>query len=207
MSSSDVDYVFKILLVGDSGVGKSSILLQFTDGYFNENLGSTIGVDFRIKVMEVEDSYGKKKKVKATIWDTAGQERFRTLTSAYYRGAQGVIFVYDVSRKESFEELESWLNEVTTYAADGGKSLVKVLLGNKIDRNPHQVKKAKAQMWAEDKGMLFLQSSAKTTEGITNVFEEVCKKIVESPDLLMRMAEARKTSQINVKSANKGGCC
>jgi Ras-related protein Rab-18 len=204
---SDIDFVFKILLVGDSGVGKSSILLQFTDGYFNENLGSTIGVDFRIKIMSLEDSDGNTKKVKATIWDTAGQERFRTLTSAYYRGAQGVIFVYDVSRKESFDELDSWLNEVTTYAADAGKHLVKVLLGNKIDRDA-VVKKGDAVRWAEDHGMLFLQSSAKTTEGISNVFEEVVRKILESPELLQRMTEARQASQISVQSSGKKtGCC
>jgi Ras-related protein Rab-18 len=202
---SDVDYVFKILLIGDAGVGKSSILLQFTDGYFNENLGSTIGVDFRIKVMTLEEPTGTKT-IKATIWDTAGQERFRTLTSAYYRGAQGIIFVYDVSRKESFNELDSWLREVNTYAADGGKHLVKVLLGNKIDREA-QVNKADAIQWAEDKGMLFLQSSAKTKEGIAHVFEEVVRKILDSPDLLQKMTEARRAAQITVEKPSKSGCC
>ena len=87
----DIDYVFKILLIGDSSVGKSSILLQFTDDHFDDNLTSTIGVDFKVKVLEVTGADRQVKRVKATIWDTAGQERFRTLTSSYYRGAQGVV--------------------------------------------------------------------------------------------------------------------
>ena len=97
MAMNDLDFVFKILMIGDAGVGKSSILQQFTDGYFSENLQSTIGVDFKVKVMTVMDPEDKPKRIKVTIWDTAGQERFRTLTSSYYRGAQGIILVYVIS--------------------------------------------------------------------------------------------------------------
>ena len=97
---ADYDHLFKLLLIGDTGVGKSSILLRFTDGTFDENQQSTIGVDFKTKHMEVAG-----KKIKLTIWDTAGQERFRTLTSSYYRGAQGIALVYDVSRRDTFEAL------------------------------------------------------------------------------------------------------
>jgi len=112
--TDNLDHVFKILLIGDAGVGKSSILLQFTDGYFNENLQSTIGVDFKVKVMDAASPDGKSKRVKVTIWDTAGQERFRTLTSSYYRGAQGIILVYDVARKETFDSLSMCLNKKNT---------------------------------------------------------------------------------------------
>ena len=97
MAMNDLDFVFKILMIGDAGVGKSSILQQFTDGYFSENLQSTIGVDFKVKVMTVMDPEDKPKRIKVTIWDTAGQKRFRTLTSSYYRGAQGIILVYVIS--------------------------------------------------------------------------------------------------------------
>ena len=187
--NGDIDHVFKILLIGDSGVGKSSILLQFTDGHFNENLSSTIGVDFRIKVIELDDL---NKKVKATIWDTAGQERFRTLTKAYYRGAQGVCFVYDVSRPESFEQLNEWLKELEMYAADGGEYLVKALLGNKIDTK-QVVDDAEAIRFAEAHDMLFLKSSAKTREGINNFFEELIRKILDSDELLKRTTKKSRT--------------
>ena len=190
MSSSQIDHVFKILIIGDSGVGKSSILLQYTDGYVNKNLSSTIGVDFCIKIIELNDL---KKKVKATIWDTAGQERFRTLTKAYYRGVQGVIFVYDVSRKDSFDQLNEWLKELEMYAADGGEYLIKALLGNKIDTDA-VVDDNKAIKWAEDKGMIFFKSSAKTREGINNLFEAIIRKILDSDELLKRTTRNNFTS-------------
>ena len=92
MKVTDLDHVFKLLLIGDSGVGKSSMLLQFTDGTFSDSTQSTIGVDFKVKIIEARGADGHNKRVKVTIWDTAGQERFRTLTSSYYRGAQGIAF-------------------------------------------------------------------------------------------------------------------
>merc|ERR1711916_92179 len=110
--------------------GKSSILLQFTDGYFNDNLQSTWGVDFKIKVMDAAGPDGRKKKVKVTIWDTAGQERFRTLTSSYYRGAQGVVVVFDISNRDSFDHLDQWLKEVDMYSTN--EDAVKLLIGNKL---------------------------------------------------------------------------
>jgi Ras-related protein Rab-18 len=164
----DIDHVFKILLIGDSSVGKSSILLQFTDEFFDDNLTSTIGVDFKVKVLETTGADGQVKRVKATIWDTAGQERFRTLTSSYYRGAQGIILVYDVSRRESFDSLQMWLQEVEQYAMGGGREVVKLLVGNKIDKE-RAVPRAQAEDWARSRGMLFLETSAKTREGIQQV--------------------------------------
>lgn len=146
-----VDHVFKLLLIGDSSVGKSSILLQFTDDVFDDNLTSTIGVDFKVKIIDVVQADRRVKRVKATIWDTAGQERFRTLTSSYYRGAQGIILVYDVSRKETFESLPMWLQEVEQFAMGGGREVVKLLVGNKIDK-PRAVSRATAEDWARSKG-------------------------------------------------------
>ena len=123
----------KLLLVGDAGVGKSSILLRFTQDSFDEYLQSTIGIDFKAKTVVVDG-----KKVKATIWDTAGQERFRTLTGSYYRGSQGVILVYDISRAETFQNLTQWLEEVEVYCPGGGKgeSCVSCLNSSSITR-PH----------------------------------------------------------------------
>merc|ERR1719198_1000349 len=104
------DHIFKILLIGDAGVGKSSILLRFTDDAFEEHLASTIGVDFKVKTVQLGG-----KTVKLTIWDTAGQERFRTLTSSYYRGCHGIIVVFDVNERETFDNLPHWLEELELY--------------------------------------------------------------------------------------------
>ena len=122
------DHLLKLLLIGDAGVGKSSILLRFTDDTFNEHLQSTIGVDFKVKMMKK-----KSKTVKITIWDTAGQERFRTLTSSYYRGAHGIMLVYDVTRKHTLSQLQQWLEEVEQYCGSNSKEVVKLLVGNKKD--------------------------------------------------------------------------
>jgi Ras-related protein Rab-18 len=207
----NLDHVFKILLIGDAGVGKSSVLLQFTDGYFNENLQSTIGVDFKVKVMEAVTVDEKVRRVKVTIWDTAGQERFRTLTSSYYRGAQGIILVYDVGRRESFENLGNWLQEVEQFSVGGGKDVVKVLVGNKIDLQRF-VSRDEAGEWASERGMLFLESSAKTKEGIAQVFNEVVQKILESPALLTNTRPAKPTGPqlqtLRSSSESKAsGCC
>eukprot|EP00602_Paraphysomonas_sp_CaronLab_P003486 CAMPEP_0185024186 /NCGR_PEP_ID=MMETSP1103-20130426/7157_1 /TAXON_ID=36769 /ORGANISM="Paraphysomonas bandaiensis, Strain Caron Lab Isolate" /LENGTH=210 /DNA_ID=CAMNT_0027557087 /DNA_START=77 /DNA_END=709 /DNA_ORIENTATION=+ len=210
MSSESLDHVFKILLIGDAGVGKSSILLQFTDGYFNDNLQSTIGVDFKVKVMDVAGPDGRPKRVKVTIWDTAGQERFRTLTSSYYRGAQGIILVYDVTRKETFDSLSMWLQEVEQFSMGGGKEVVKLLVGNKVDQQ-RVVSREDADEWARSRGMLFMEASAKTKEGISQVFNEVVQKILENPTLLSNTRPAKPgRTQLDGKPSGGsagGGCC
>ncbi|KAF9594179.1 hypothetical protein IFM89_028836 [Coptis chinensis] len=125
---NNYDYSFKILLIGDSSVGKSSLLLSFISNSVDDNLSPTIGVDFKIKLLTVGE-----KKLKLTIWDTAGQERFRTLTSSYYRGAQGIILVYDVTRRETFTNLSDiWAREVELYSTN--PDCIKMLVGNKVDK-------------------------------------------------------------------------
>jgi len=207
--SDSLDHVFKILMIGDAGVGKSSILQQFTDGYFSENLQSTIGVDFKVKAMTVMGPDEKPKRIKVTIWDTAGQERFRTLTSSYYRGAQGIIMVYDVSRKDTFESLNMWLQEAHQFSMNGGKDVVKLLVGNKIDQQ-RLVDRGTANAWARDKGMLFMEASAKTKEGITQVFTEVVQKVLENPTLLSNTRPTKpRGTNLNATNTSKqsGGCC
>ncbi|XP_059911082.1 ras-related protein Rab-35b isoform X3 [Gadus macrocephalus] len=109
----DYDYLFKLLIIGDSGVGKSSLLLRFADNTFSGNYITTIGVDFKIRTVEINGE-----KVKLQIWDTAGQERFRTITSTYYRGTHGVIVVYDVTSAESFVNVKRWLHEINQNCDD-----------------------------------------------------------------------------------------
>mmetsp|Transcript_47720 Transcript_47720/g.74461 ORF Transcript_47720/g.74461 Transcript_47720/m.74461 type:complete len:202 (+) Transcript_47720:1-606(+) len=188
--SDAFDNRFKILLTGDSGVGKSSILLRFTDDSFASDQPATIGVDFKVKAIDVDG-----KKVKLTIWDTAGQERFRTLTSSYYRGAQGVILVYDVTRKETFENLEQWLKEVDMYTNRDG--VIKLLVGNKIDKANREVTRAEGIDFARSRGMLFIECSAKAKTGIQQAFEELVQKILDSPHL-----SSSEVSGLNI--ANRG---
>ena len=187
------------------------MLLRFTDDTFDEHIQSTIGVDFKVKHMDVSG-----KRIKLTIWDTAGQERFRTLTSSYYRGAHGVVLVYDVTRMDSFENLEQWLKEVQLYSPNGGENVVKLLVGNKIDLE-RQVPREKAEAWARSQGMLFLEASAKSKLGIRQVFMEVVQKIVENPELLANAVpgKPKTTTQLqpqhhmgnNNMDDDDGGCC
>ncbi|KAL2933403.1 Ras-related protein RABC2a [Bienertia sinuspersici] len=186
--SSNYDLSFKVLLIGDSGVGKSSLLVSFISSAL-EDLAPTIGVDFKIKVLTVGG-----KRLKLTIWDTAGQERFRTLTSSYYRGAQGIILVYDVTRRETFTNLSDvWAKEVELYSTN--QECVKMLVGNKVDKL----------------GCLFLECSAKTRENVEQCFEELALKIMEVPSLLEEGSNVGKKNILRQKQEQRtppaGGCC
>ena len=152
--SPDYDYLFKLLLIGDSGVGKSCLLLRFADDTYTESYISTIGVDFKIRTIELEG-----KTVKLQIWDTAGQERFRTITSSYYRGAHGIIVVYDVTDESTFANVKQWLQEIERYACEG---VNKLLVGNKADlTNSKAVDFESAKQLADELGIAFLETSAK----------------------------------------------
>eukprot|EP00047_Mylnosiga_fluctuans_P003032 m.227098 g.227098 ORF g.227098 m.227098 type:complete len:204 (-) comp11531_c0_seq1:83-694(-) len=171
----DVVASLKFLVIGDSGTGKSSLLLRFTEDSFDPDLGPTIGVDFKPKLFDVNGN-----RVKLSIWDTAGQERFRTLTSSYYRGAHGVILVYDVSRRESFDHISLWMNEVDMYST--APNMVKMLVGNKIDL-PRVIDTAEGLEFAHKHSMLFIECSAKTRKGVQQAFEELTQKVLDTPDL------------------------
>jgi len=191
----------KILIIGESGVGKSSLLLRFTDDQFDPELAATIGVDFKVKVMDQQGN-----KVKLAIWDTAGQERFRTLTPSYYRGAQGAILVYDVSSRESFTKVEDWLNELETYSTN--HDLIKMLVGNKCDKEAERmVTKEEGQKCARKYQMMFIEASAKTKEGVHIAFEELVEKIIQTPGLWE--AQDRRGIRVAVgdgEDAGQGAC-
>ncbi|KAJ3130598.1 Ras- protein Rab-18-B [Physocladia obscura] len=199
-------------MIGDSGTGKSSLLLRFTDDAWlqPEEVAATIGVDFKVKIIDVDN-----KKYKLTIWDTAGQERFRTLTSSYYRGAQGVIMVYDVTQRDSFAHLETWFNELDTYTTN--PLVVKMLVGNKIDKDgsndsSRQVSRKEGEAFAKRMGTLFVESSAKSRSGVIDAFVEV---IAETPELYQKTAAhaARAANTVNLDQQNNqsgesgGSCC
>ncbi|KAJ5145618.1 GTP-binding protein y.t1.c1 [Penicillium bovifimosum] len=182
----EYDYLFKLLLIGDSGVGKSCLLLRFADDTYTESYISTIGVDF---------------------WDTAGQERFRTITSSYYRGAHGICVVYDVTDMDSFNNVKQWLQEIDRYATEG---VNKLLVGNKSDMEDKKVVEyTVAKEFADSLGIPFLETSAKNASNVEQAFLTMARQIKE------RMGTAtvnnKPTVQVGqgqgVQSGSSGSCC
>lgn len=176
--ATEYDYLFKLLLIGDSSVGKSCLLLRFADDSYVDSYISTIGVDFKIRTVEMDG-----KTVKLQIWDTAGQERFRTITSSYYRGAHGIIIVYDVTEMESFNNVKQWLNEIDRYA---NESVCKLLVGNKCDLVENKVVDTQmGQALADELGIPFLETSAKDAINVEKAFltmaAEIKKKVGNQP--------------------------
>ncbi|XP_075495130.1 ras-related protein RABA5a-like [Primulina tabacum] len=164
------DYLFKIVLIGDSAVGKSNLLARFARDEFYPNSKSTIGVEFQTQKMVING-----KEVKAQIWDTAGQERFRAVTSAYYRGAVGALLVYDISRRQTFESIGRWLDELHTYS---DMNVVTILVGNKSDlKDAREVKTAEGKALAEAQGLFFIETSALDSSNVASAFQMVVKEI------------------------------
>jgi Ras-related protein Rab-1A len=171
MSKRDYDYLFKLVLVGDSGVGKSCLLLRFADDTFNESYISTIGVDFRFRTLNVDG-----KAVKLQIWDTAGQERFRTITSAYYRGADGVMLVFDKTCKDSFDHVRDWYEEVNKYSENTSK----MIIGNKFDQpEKSQVDMENAHALATELGVPYMETSALSAHNCELAFEALSRTLIE----------------------------
>uniref|UniRef100_A0A5B6ZHM4 Ras-related protein RABD1 n=1 Tax=Davidia involucrata TaxID=16924 RepID=A0A5B6ZHM4_DAVIN len=192
--SNEYDYLFKLLLIGDSSVGKSCLLLRFADDSYVDSYISTIGVDFKIRTVELDG-----KTIKLQIWDTAGQERFRTITSSYYRGAHGIIIVYDVTEMESFNNVKQWLNEIDRYAND---TVCKLLVGNKCDLVENKVVDTQtAKAFADELGIPFLETSA----AFLTMAGEIKKKMGNQPS-----ANKKSTGTVQMKGQpiqQKSNCC
>ncbi|EGF78089.1 hypothetical protein BATDEDRAFT_90991 [Batrachochytrium dendrobatidis JAM81] len=198
------DYLFKLLLIGDSGVGKSCLLLRFADDTYTESYISTIGVDFKIRTIELEG-----KTVKLQIWDTAGQERFRTITSSYYRGAHGIIVVYDVTDQETFNNVKQWLQEIDRFASEG---VHKLLVGNKSDLETKKVVDAKtAGEFATQLGIPFLETSAKNATNVEQAFLTMAKQIKDKMGAASSAQSNQAKANIKVGQAvapqQSSGCC
>lgn len=209
-ADDDYDYLFKVVLIGDSGVGKSNLLSRFTRNEFSLESKSTIGVEFATRSISVDG-----KMIKAQIWDTAGQERYRAITSAYYRGAVGALLVYDITRHVTFENVERWLKELRDHTEH---NIVVMLVGNKSDlRHLRALSTEDAQTFAEREGLYFIETSALESTNVENAFKQVLTQIyrvVSKKALDASEDGAAVPSQgqsINVKddvtATKRVGCC
>ncbi|KAJ6928072.1 ras-related protein RABA2a [Populus alba x Populus x berolinensis] len=169
-ADEEYDYLFKVVLIGDSGVGKSNLLSRFTRNEFCLESKSTIGVEFATRTLQVEG-----RTVKAQIWDTAGQERYRAITSAYYRGALGALLVYDVTKPTTFENVSRWLKELRDHA---DSNIVIMLIGNKTDlKHLRAVATEDAQSYAEKEGLAFIETSALEATNVEKSFQTILSEI------------------------------
>ena len=221
----EYDYLFKLLLIGNSSVGKSSLLFRFVENVWDDSFVPTIGVDFvskciiiniyffislfhqKLKTLEVNG-----KKVKLQIWDTAGQERFKNITASYYRGGNGVLVVYDITERESFENLNSWLIEIEKNA---NKNVYKLLIGNKCDlEDKRKVTYQEGKDFAESNGMKFIETSTKTASKVQEAFELLTNEIIKAninKEKGMEKKDNAKTLHLSSGaqdiSSKKKGCC
>ncbi|KAK7302870.1 hypothetical protein RJT34_13767 [Clitoria ternatea] len=210
-ADDDYDYLFKVVLIGDSGVGKSNLLSRFTKNEFSLESKSTIGVEFATRSIKVDD-----KVVKAQIWDTAGQERYRAITSAYYRGAVGALLVYDVTRHVTFENVERWLKELRGHT---DANIVVMLVGNKADlRHLRAVSTEESTTFAEQEKIFFMETSALESMNVENAFTEVLTQIYhvvskkaldigDDPATIPKGQTINISSRDDVSAVKKTGCC
>ena len=195
--NKDYDYIFKLVLIGDTCVGKSCILVRFSDDIFDDNYVTTIGVDFRFKTMVV-----KNKVVKIQIWDTAGEERYRSITTAYYRGAAAIIICCDCTNEESFNNIKNWVEEIGKYTDKD--AVDKMVFMNKCDLTEDRcIKKEDIDKFEKENGIKVLEVSAKTGEGIDKGFEYIIEKLIDKND-------NKNSNTLTLKGEgfiNKDGCC
>ena len=187
------DFLFKILIVGDINTGKTAILDQFANGHFDGSYISTIGIDFNVKIIPVENNG----KVKLQVWDTCGQERFRALTRSYYRNASAVVIVYDITNRNTFEKAKIWIKEIEDYV---DSNVLRVLVGNKSDLYPdRKIEYFEGHSFAEKNYMEFFETSAKYDNNIETLFKFIADKLNSSS------LNKNKTSKPSSERKNK--CC
>lgn len=177
-STYDHDYLFKIVIVGDSNVGKTAVISRFADDTYTDNTIGTIGVDFKIKTVDING-----KIIKLQIWDTAGQEKFRTICSSYCRHACGIIITYDICKRESFDNIENWLNEINKYSTDS----IKLLIGTKYDLSKYgkrEVSTEEGQQMANKLNIPFIEVSAKENININKLFCVIINEIKNKSNII-----------------------
>ncbi|XP_074340424.1 ras-related protein RABA4d-like [Apium graveolens] len=212
--NTKIDYVFKVVLIGDSAVGKSQLLSRFARNEFSLDSKATIGVEFQTKTLVLDN-----KTVKAQIWDTAGQERYRAVTSAYYRGAVGAMLVYDMTKRQTFDHITGWLEELRGHA---DKNIMIMLIGNKCDlASLRAVPTEDAQEFAERENLFFMETSALEATNVETAFQTVLKEIyrivskksLAAKDIDYRAASLKGTKIViqgqesDSSGKSGGGCC
>ena len=203
---TEYDYLFKLILVGDSYVGKTNILSKYIKNEFNQNTKSTVGVEFGAKLLKIED-----KIIKAQIWDTAGQERYKSITSAYYKGAKGAFIVYDITNRLTFESVDKWIQDLNL---NSDKNITLLLIGNKKDlADKRDVTKEEGEEKAKSFGLAFLETSALTGENIDKVFDYMLKEVYTK--IIIEKKNSGEIDYINIgnnieineQSEKKSACC
>lgn len=199
MSSGDI-HTFKILTIGESGVGKTCILRRFVEDKFLKNHLATIGIDFKTKNIIVDGV-----QVKLKIWDTAGQERFRNITNQYYKGADGIILVYDVTDRLSFEKIREWMNQIKQNTTENEIGLV--LLGNKCDADPREIYESDGIELGKELGIQYFESSAMNNINISESFNFLAKQILSKKKIDTPTKGNNTTLNMTQKKKKKDGCC
>ena len=194
------DTVYKVLLLGDSSVGKTCFLLRYCDRTFQEAHLSTIGLDYRLKTMTLKNN----KNIKLQIWDTAGQDRFRALTKNYYKGANGIILIYDISTTQTFENVKVWINQIKEEA---NANVIIYLVGNKIDlpKDKRTVTEEEGQKLADEYKFLFKEASAKEGTNVNEIFQELVEKI--DSEAKPEVPNTEKKNQLYQAKDKKRNCC
>lgn len=221
------NYIFKIILVGNSTVGKSSLLLRFTDDRFDSGHDMTIGVEFGTRVVQVEREAKDTIKVKLQVWDTAGQESFRSITRSYYRGCGGCMLVYDVTNRDSFRALKQWLEDIKDYSGysenrESKRRFPILLVGNKTDLPSfcHAIGPEEGALFAQENGLLFIQTSAKEDINVEEAFTLLAQEIIQRletnelevdgngiTDLRVRAREYGQSIRGLLPEDDETGCC
>jgi len=197
--SQDYDYLFKVLLLGDSDVGKSSLILRYTEETFNSKLVNSIGVDFKMKKKEIDG-----KIIKVQIWDTAGHERFRSITYSYYRGANAIIIVFDLSDKKSFISITEWLKQIEKHAKE---NVFKFLVGNKSDLiDERKVTYEEAKQYADEHDLPYIETSAKEGININELFDTSIKTFLTNTKIFVGEKNIKLNSQ-STNSSERNSCC
>ena len=196
-STKEVEFVFKILLLGDSEVGKSCFLMRYSDNVFVENYITTIGLDYKLKNVKLDSG----KTIKVQLWDTAGQDKYRTIAKNYFKGSHGILLLYDITKQSSFNNIREWIQDIREEVSP--KAII-FLIGNKIDlADQRKISKEKGIELAEEYKLPFFEASAKSGENVDEVFKALYNKICEVYGDL----EREKGSKLNKKPKTKGKCC